>query len=95
MDNKEKKRFIAVYVDSNQGNQMPSLSYTPRGYMTQEQVAELSKNLAGTMGCVNAFPTEAHYEGYLREIDEQWLDYIDEQWFDDLCNVHHWDGNDH
>lgn len=85
----KEKKYVAVYAPSNQGNQMPSLEYTPRGYMTDEQIAELRSNLVGTMGCINEFPTKAHYEGYLREIDEQWLDYVEEP--DEFT---HWDGDD-
>ena len=81
------EKYIAVYAPSNEDNKMPSLSYTPRGYMTDEQIAELHRNLVGTMGFIHEFRSRDYYESHLAQIDEQWSN--------DLSNAHHWDGNDH
>ena len=82
------KKYIAVYAPSNENNQMPSLRYTPRGYMSEEEISELHRNLVNTMGFLHEFPTKAHYEAYLREIDEQY--YVEEP--DDEFT--HWDGDE-
>ena len=82
-----RKKYVAIYVSGNQSNQMPSLEYTPRGYMNEAEVSELTSNCEGTAACVNTFDSKESYEAHLEEIDEQWSN--------DLYNSHHWDGNDH
>ena len=65
--------YYAIFTPSNNKSNSPSMQFNPKGYLSENEAAQIDQQLAGTLCELKAWKSEEDFKEDMNERDDRFL----------------------